>query len=48
MVGVLGLRAVVPGSNLVLTSGQDLFPVVPDSTLSRFVNNWLPPARWGS
>ena len=36
MVIVLGLHAVAPCSNPVLTSGQDLFPVVPDSTLPRF------------
>ena len=29
---------VVPGSNPVVTSGLDLFRVVPDSTLPRFVN----------
>ena len=38
MVRVLGLHAVAPCSVPVLTSGQDLFPVVPDSTLPRFVN----------
>ena len=41
MVRALGLRAVSPGSNLVLTSGLDLFPVVPDSTLPGFVNSRL-------
>ena len=41
VVRLLGLDAVAPGSNLVLTSGQDLFPVVPDSTLPRFVNSQL-------
>ena len=30
-----------PSFHPVLTSGQGLFPVVPDSTLSRFVNNQL-------
>ena len=34
----LGFHAVTPGSNPVLTSGQDSFPVVLDSTLPRFVN----------
>ena len=33
MVRVRGLHAVAPGSNPVLTAAQDLFPVVPDSTL---------------
>ena len=33
MVRVLGLHAVVPGSNPVLNSRLDLFPVFPDSTL---------------
>jgi len=28
-------HAVAPGANLVLTSGQDLFPVAPGSTLPR-------------
>ena len=41
MVRVFGLHAVALGSNPVLTSGQDLFPVVPDSTLPRFVNSQL-------
>ena len=41
MVRVLGLHVVALCSNLILTSGQDLFPVVPDSTLPRFVNNQL-------
>ena len=42
MVRALGLHAAgPPGSNPVLTSGQDLFPVVPDSTLPRFVNSQL-------
>ena len=35
--GVLVLHAVALGSNPVLTSGQDLFPVVTDSTLPQFV-----------
>ena len=33
------------GSNPVLTSGLDLFPVVPDSTLPRFVNSQLVASR---
>ena len=33
MVRVLGLHVVASGSSPVLTSGQDLFPVVTDSTL---------------
>ena len=37
----LGLHAVAPGSNPVLTSGMDLFSVVPDLTLPRFVNSQL-------
>ena len=41
MAWVLGLHAVAPGSNPVLTSGQDLFPGVPHSTHSRFVNSQL-------
>ena len=41
MVRTLGLHAAAPGSNPVLTSGLDLFPVVPDSTLPRFVNSQL-------
>ena len=36
-VRALGLHAAGLGSNPVLTSGSDLFPVVPDSTLPRFV-----------
>ena len=49
MVRALGLHAAASGSNPVLTSGLDLLPVVPDSTLPRFViANWLPPASWGS
>ena len=40
-VRALGLHAVSRGSNPVLTSGLDLFPVVPDSTLPRFVNSQL-------
>ena len=39
MVWVFGLHAVAPGSSPVLTSGLDLFPVVPDSTLPRFVKS---------
>ena len=38
MVWALGLHTVAPCSNPVVTSGQDLFPVVPGSTLPRFVN----------
>ena len=41
VVRALGLHAAAPGSNPVLTSGLDLFPVVPDSTPPRFVNNQL-------
>ena len=41
MVRALGLHAAAPGSNPILTSGLDLFPVVPDSTLSPFVNSQL-------
>ena len=41
MVRALGLHAVALGSNPVLTSGLDLFPVVPDSTLPHFVNSRL-------
>ena len=41
VVRVLGLHAFAPGSNPILTSSQDLFPVVPDSTLLRFVNSQL-------
>ena len=41
VVGVLGLHAVASVLNPVITSGQDLFPVVPDSTLPRFVNSQL-------
>ena len=41
VVRALGLHTVAPGSNSVLTSGQDLFPVVPDSTLPRLVNSQL-------
>ena len=40
-VRVLGLHAVALESNPVLKSGQDLFPVVPDSTLPRVVNSQL-------
>ena len=42
MASALGLYTVAPGSNPVLTSGLDLFPVVPDSILPRFVNSQLP------
>ena len=41
MVRVLGVQTVGSGSNSILTSGQDLFPVVPYSTLPRFVNSQL-------
>ena len=41
VVRALGLHAVDPGSNRVLTSGLDLFLVVPDSTLQCFVNSQL-------
>ena len=37
----LGLHGVAPGSNPILTSGLDLFPVVLDSTLPCFVNSHL-------
>ena len=39
MVRALGLHAAAPGSNPVLTSGLDLFPVVPDSNPPRFINS---------
>ena len=38
MIRALGLHAATPGSNPPLTSGLHLVPVVPNSTLSRFVN----------
>ena len=41
VVRALGLHAVALGSNPVLRSGSDLFPVVPDSTLLHFVNKIL-------
>ena len=41
MVRVLDLHVVAPCSNPVLTCGQDLIPVVLDSTLSVFVNSQL-------
>ena len=41
MVRAFGLHVVVPCSNPILTFGQDLFPVVPDSALPRFVNSQL-------
>ena len=41
MVRALGLHAVEPGTNPVLTSGLDLLLAVPDSTLPRFVNSQL-------
>ena len=37
----LSLHAVALGSNPVLTAGLDLFMVVPDLTLPRFVNSQL-------
>ena len=37
----LGLHAVALGSNPILTSGLDLFLIVPNSTLPRFVNSQL-------
>lgn len=33
--------AAASGSNPILTSRQDLLPVLPDSTLSRYVNSQL-------
>ena len=45
VVRALGLHAAAPGSNPVITSGLDLFPVVPDSTLPRFVNSQLVASR---
>ena len=45
MVRALGLHAAAPGSNPVLTSGLDLFPVVPDSTPPHFVNSQLVASR---
>ena len=49
VVRALGLHLVSLGSNTVLTSGLDLFPVVSDSTLPCFLKaSWLPPASWGS
>ena len=48
VVRVLGLHAAEPGSNPVLTSGLDLFPVVPDSIPPRFVNSQLVAScHWG-
>ena len=41
MIRVLSLHAVAPGSNPVLTSGQDLFLVVLDSTIPRILNSQL-------
>ena len=41
MVRGLGLHVVPLGSNPILTSGQDLFPVVADSTFLGIVNNQL-------
>ena len=41
MVRVWGLHVVALGSTTVLNSGQDLFAVVSDSTLPRFVNSQL-------
>ena len=45
MVRALGLHGAAPGSNPVLTSGLDLFLVVPDSTLPRFVSSQLVASR---
>ena len=45
MVRALCLHAAAPGSNPVLTSGLDLFLVVPDSTPPGFVNNQLVASR---
>ena len=45
VVRALGLHAAAPGSNPVITSGLDLFPVVPDSTLPCFVNSQLVASR---
>ena len=47
MVRAFGLHADSPSSYPVITSSLDLFSVVPNSTLPRFVKliaNWLPPA----
>ena len=41
MVRMLGLHAFALGSNPVLISSQDLFPVVTDTTLPCFVNSQL-------
>ena len=41
VVRALGLHMVASGSVPVLTSALDLFPVVPDSTLPRFLNSQL-------
>ena len=41
VVRALGLHLVSLGSNPVLTSGLDLFPVVLDSTLPCFLNSQL-------
>ena len=38
---VLSLHVIATGSNPLLTSGQDLFPVDPDSTLPCFLNSHL-------
>ena len=40
MVRALALRAVAPRLNPILTSGLDLFPVVPDSTQSTTLCKW--------
>ena len=45
VVRALGLHAAAPGSNPVITSGLDLFPVVPDSTIPCFVNSQLVASR---
>ena len=41
VVRALESHSIAPGSNPVQTSGQDSFPVVPHSTLPRFVNSQL-------
>ena len=45
VVMALSLHAVAPGSNPIVTSGLDLFPVAP---IQLYHANWLPPASWGS
>ena len=41
VVRAIGLLVVAPGSNPILSSEQNLFPVVPHSTLPYFVNSQL-------